>query len=415
MGLRPACTRFPISGVNRRVQRMPNVKLIFKIARLFPRTAVHGLLVWALWCTVRYAPQVGISLIEYFCIIVSTISAVLASWAYFNVWFYGPGSPLEFEELATSCVDSNTNTDMNTSKTTNINGNKQPKFSDSYTMQSVPYPDQTRSSSHYASPPPGPTKQSTNFLASTESQNTTSSTESGLPAVMRNTVEAKYDGTARYCQKCQCYKPDRTHHCRHCGYCILRMDHHCPWFACCIGFRNHRFFVQFLGYGLALALTSTLLSILCLVQFVRYEMYLEFVLSVNFVFFLVMSIVFSLILIAFGPYTFYQVLINRTTLEGMEPSAYRTQVAAAHWRFRRPPDYETLGNMYDLGTKQNIREIMGSSWIQWLLPIRVSLPSNGTSFRANEELRQRACDRANVELEMRRRRAQYYQESQQIV
>ncbi|CAG7818121.1 unnamed protein product [Allacma fusca] len=32
----------------------------------------------------------------------------------------------------------------------------------------------------------------------------------------------------RYCEKCQIIKPDRTHHCSVCGYCILKMDHHCP-------------------------------------------------------------------------------------------------------------------------------------------------------------------------------------------
>lgn len=30
----------------------------------------------------------------------------------------------------------------------------------------------------------------------------------------------------RYCKKCAAYKPPRTHHCRRCGACILRMDHH---------------------------------------------------------------------------------------------------------------------------------------------------------------------------------------------
>jgi ribosomal protein L40E len=37
------------------------------------------------------------------------------------------------------------------------------------------------------------------------------------------------DGGMRFCQKCQCYKPPRAHHCRVCGRCVLRMDHHCPW------------------------------------------------------------------------------------------------------------------------------------------------------------------------------------------
>jgi palmitoyltransferase len=31
----------------------------------------------------------------------------------------------------------------------------------------------------------------------------------------------------RWCLKCNAYKPERTHHCRQCNKCVLRMDHHC--------------------------------------------------------------------------------------------------------------------------------------------------------------------------------------------
>jgi len=33
---------------------------------------------------------------------------------------------------------------------------------------------------------------------------------------------------ARFCEKCQCKKPERSHHCRVCQRCVLKMDHHCP-------------------------------------------------------------------------------------------------------------------------------------------------------------------------------------------
>lgn len=51
------------------------------------------------------------------------------------------------------------------------------------------------------------------------------------------------------CHKCNLVKPPRTHHCENCGCCILKMDHHCPWIANCVGEFNLKFFVQFAFYA----------------------------------------------------------------------------------------------------------------------------------------------------------------------
>ena len=46
-----------------------------------------------------------------------------------------------------------------------------------------------------------------------------------LPVAMRS-----IQGEVRYCSECSHVKPDRTHHCSVCGQCVLKMDHHCPWY-----------------------------------------------------------------------------------------------------------------------------------------------------------------------------------------
>ena len=50
------------------------------------------------------------------------------------------------------------------------------------------------------------------------------------------------------CDKCNCFKPPRAHHCSKCGRCVLRMDHHCRWVANCIGHRNLKHYLLLVFY-----------------------------------------------------------------------------------------------------------------------------------------------------------------------
>ena len=62
-------------------------------------------------------------------------------------------------------------------------------------------------------------------------------------------IEKKKFGGVRICQWCFKAKPDRCHHCSQCNRCVLKMDHHCPWVANCIGFYNFKFFFNMIFHG----------------------------------------------------------------------------------------------------------------------------------------------------------------------
>ena len=60
------------------------------------------------------------------------------------------------------------------------------------------------------------------------------------------------------CRKCrsgQGLKPPRSHHCSICGTCVLKMDHHCPWVANCVGQKNYKYFVLFIFYAVVGCIT----------------------------------------------------------------------------------------------------------------------------------------------------------------
>ncbi|XP_023604554.1 palmitoyltransferase ZDHHC23 [Myotis lucifugus] len=66
-----------------------------------------------------------------------------------------------------------------------------------------------------------------------------------------------------WCAQCQLVRPARAWHCRICGTCVRRMDHHCVWINGCVGECNHQAFILALSiflltsvYGITLTLDT---------------------------------------------------------------------------------------------------------------------------------------------------------------
>ncbi|PYI26372.1 zf-DHHC-domain-containing protein [Aspergillus indologenus CBS 114.80] len=63
-----------------------------------------------------------------------------------------------------------------------------------------------------------------------------------------------------FCVSCMVRKPLRSKHCKRCGRCVAKHDHHCPWIDNCVGANNLRHFVSYivcLEFGIILFLRLT--------------------------------------------------------------------------------------------------------------------------------------------------------------
>ncbi|KAI1376441.1 palmitoyltransferase PFA3 [Hypoxylon crocopeplum] len=144
---------------------------------------------------------------------------------------------------------------------------------------------------------------------------------SNPPQATSFTVKA--NGELRFCKKCQARKPDRAHHCSTCRRCVLKMDHHCPWLATCIGLRNHKPFLLFLIY-------TTVFCFYCFAvsgswvyaELLSQTQYTNTLMPVNFIMLAVVSGIIGLVV---GAFTGWHILLasrGQTTIECLEKTRY---------------------------------------------------------------------------------------------
>ena len=195
--------------------------------------------------------------------------------------------------------------------------------------------------------------------------------------LMRRSVTAKRNGRFRLCQTCNCWKPDRCHHCSACGVCVLKMDHHCPWFAGCVGFKNQKYFVQFLVYTSLYAVFVLVVTFLQFYHWFSSEGYRHGSISFTLLSVFLLAIGVSIAMLFFTGFTCYQVTKNQTTIELYGMRRYRRD-------FELLNGYPPVGNInvFDLGSRLlNWEEVMGGDkpLLEWLFPV--------------ETLRSRRCRR----------------------
>ena len=136
-------------------------------------------------------------------------------------------------------------------------------------------------------------------------------------------VTAKSTGEARFCKKCQCVKPDRTHHCSTCGQCVLKMDHHCPWLATCVGLRNYKPFLLFLIYTSLYCWFCFAVSASWVWAEIKDDVQMdEGLMVVNTILLAVLGGIIGLVLSGFTGWHIYLAATGQTTIESLEKTRY---------------------------------------------------------------------------------------------
>lgn len=181
------------------------------------------------------------------------------------------------------------------------------------------------------------------------------------------------------CQRCLKTKPDRCHHCSQCNVCVLKMDHHCPWVANCIGFYNYKYFLNMLFYASLscnlIIFTSKELVSAVLSQPKDSLQAIDYRIAYLVVTAYVLACVFGFIITGFFMFHLWLIKNQYTTIEFCEKRGSDEQFKAK--------------SPYDLGTYRNFERILGSNIFLWFLPIRRNLRGRGLFFEVREDIKQK--------------------------
>lgn len=160
-------------------------------------------------------------------------------------------------------------------------------------------------------------------------------TQSRQPEATSFTV--KSNGEIRFCKKCQARKPDRAHHCSTCRRCVLKMDHHCPWLATCVGLRNYKMFLLFLSYTTLLCLYACLVSGNWIYEEILVDStYVSTFMPVNYIMLCVFS---GVVFIVLGLFTGWHIMLSfrgQTTIECLEKTRYLSPLRKPYQHAHNP-------------------------------------------------------------------------------
>ncbi|XP_061347061.1 probable protein S-acyltransferase 15 isoform X2 [Gastrolobium bilobum] len=165
---------------------------------------------------------------------------------------------------------------------------------------------------------------------------------------------AKDRAEGKKCDKCFAYKPPRTHHCRVCRRCILKM----VGFVFDISFRNEQ-----------------VLFISCVLQ-KDWEPIKGSSLKLFYVMYGLMVVALTITLSTLSGWHVYLILHNMSTIEYYEGNRAKWLAMKSGQSYRHP---------FNIGAYKNITLILGPNMLKWLCPTAVSHLKDGVSFPTSRD------------------------------
>ena len=172
----------------------------------------------------------------------------------------------------------------------------------------------------------------------------------------------------QYCDTCQGFKAARTHHCRKCGHCVMKMDHHCPWINNCVGHFNHGHFVGFLFFAVLGCAQATVTLSLTLYYGLNRTWYRYYGTgrepNVILTIWSLLIVMFALglaigVVLAVGALLYFQMR-----------SIWRNQTGIEDWiiekaDYRRKDTKEKFQHPYNLGRLKNLRQVITATCLPY--------------------------------------------------
>ncbi|CAH2243678.1 palmitoyltransferase ZDHHC6-like isoform X2 [Pararge aegeria] len=175
-----------------------------------------------------------------------------------------------------------------------------------------------------------------------------------------------------YCNTCKAYKAPRSLHCKKCGFCVKKLDHHCPWINICVGHDNHLYFAIFLMFTLLGCFQAAIVLTICLYHAINRNWYIhegqEPVINLSssslmlamFATGLAIGAVVAAVFLLHGQITGF--IKNYTEVEGwvLQKAKYR----------RRAAGLPAFVYPYDLGWRENIKLLLAKDFDGLWWPVR---------------------------------------------